>query len=104
MIMTILSESNCLVAALTQMCFPCDQPAIPLPPEGWRQSAMDEHLFSYLPQDRRSALASDTPLPDRATGVALFADISGFTPLTAWFAEQFGPRRRAEGLTAWLNR
>ena len=36
----------------------------------------------YIPMDRRLALARGEPLPDRTHGAALFADISGFTPLT----------------------
>ena len=36
-------------------------------------------LHTYLPQDRLRALARGETLPDRTTGSALFADISGFT-------------------------
>lgn len=39
-------------------------------------------LSAYLPPDRRRALQTGQQLPDRASGAALFADISGFTPLT----------------------
>ena len=39
-------------------------------------------LEIYLAQDRRRSLATGRPLPDRTHGTALFADISGFTPLT----------------------
>lgn len=39
-------------------------------------------LSAYIPQDRLRALAAGESLPDRTTGSALFADISGFTPLT----------------------
>ena len=39
-------------------------------------------LSTYVPQDRLRALASRETLPDRTSGSALFADISGFTPLT----------------------
>ena len=39
-------------------------------------------LSAYIPQDRFRALAAGESLPDRTTGSALFADISGFTPLT----------------------
>ncbi len=41
-----------------------------------------EDLAVYLPIDRRRALARGATLPDRTRGAALFADISGFTPLT----------------------
>jgi adenylate cyclase len=60
-------------------------------------------LASYLPVDRRHALLSGRALPERATGVALFADISGFTPATALFARVRGPQRGAEELLALLN-
>ena len=39
-------------------------------------------LEAYIPGDRRRALATGTPMPDRVRGAALFADISGFTALT----------------------
>jgi hypothetical protein len=37
---------------------------------------------AYIPRDRRWALHHGHALPDRVRGSALFADISGFTPLT----------------------
>jgi class 3 adenylate cyclase/predicted ATPase len=54
--------------------------------------------------DRRHALARGHPLPDRTVGAALFADISGFTPLTEALARTLGPRLGAEELTRQLNR
>ena len=59
---------------------------------------------AYIPGDRRRALARGTPMPDRVRGAALFADISGFTPLTEALANELGPHRGAEELTAHLNR
>src|SRR5437016_7325712 len=59
---------------------------------------------SYIPGDRRRALASGVAIPDRVRGAALFADISGFTPLTEALAKELGPQRGAEELTANLNR
>jgi predicted ATPase/class 3 adenylate cyclase len=53
--------------------------------------------------DRRQALAGGTELPDRTHGAALFADISGFTPLTAALVEDLGPQRGAEELIRHLN-
>lgn len=53
--------------------------------------------------DRRVALLNDTQLPDRLSGTALFADISGFTPLTEALTEAFGIQRGAEELTFHLN-
>lgn len=59
---------------------------------------------AYLPGDRRRALAAGRPLPDRATGGALFADIGGFTALTEALATARGARRGAEELSAHLDR
>ncbi len=43
-------------------------------------------------------------MPDRVSGTAIFADISGFTPLTEALAAELGPQRGAEELTAVLDR
>ena len=59
---------------------------------------------AYIARDRRRALASGVELPDRVFGAALFADISGFTPLTEALAGELGPQRGAEELTANLDR
>src|SRR6478609_2152649 len=59
---------------------------------------------AYIPSDRRRALAAGVAMPDRVEGSALFADISGFTPLTEALAREYGPQRGAEELTANLNR
>ena len=61
-------------------------------------------LNAYIPGDRRRALATGTPMPDRVRGAALFADISGFTALTETLAKELGPQRGAEELTSNLNR
>jgi predicted ATPase/class 3 adenylate cyclase len=71
-------------------------------PEGARATRDDPD--AYLPGDRRRALAQGGTLPDRVRGAALFADISGFTPLTEALAHELGPHRGAEELTAHLNR
>ena len=42
----------------------------------------------YIPMDRRQALARGAMLPTRTPGAALFADISGFTPLTEALARR----------------
>jgi adenylate cyclase len=60
-------------------------------------------LAVYLPEDRRQALARGEMLPNRMTGTALFADLSGFTALTEALALALGPRRGAEALTYQLN-
>lgn len=60
-------------------------------------------LHTYLPQDRLRALAREKTLPDRTTGSALFADISGFTQLTEGLRNTLGPRRGTEELTRYLD-
>lgn len=60
-------------------------------------------LAAYLPQDRRRALLHGQNLPDRPHGSALFADISGFTPLTEQLTQAFGARRGIEELTRRIN-
>ncbi len=57
----------------------------------------------YIPIDRRIALAREESLPAEAQGTALFADISGFTPLTEALTVELGPKRGAEELTVHLN-
>ncbi|HYO42617.1 MAG TPA: tetratricopeptide repeat protein [Candidatus Limnocylindrales bacterium] len=59
---------------------------------------------AYIPRDRRWALATGRTLPDRVHGSALFADISGFTPLTEALAKELGPQRGAEELSASIGR
>lgn len=61
------------------------------------------NLSAYLPQDRRRALARGKNLPDRTTGTALFADISGFTALTERLHHTLGSRRGMEVLTGQIN-
>lgn len=60
-------------------------------------------LLTYIPMDRRHALAQRFALPDRTTGAALFADISGFTALTEALVVELGAQRGAEELTRYLN-
>lgn len=43
--------------------------------------AATDPFHVYLPAGRVQALARGETLPDRTQGTALFADISGFTPL-----------------------
>ena len=57
----------------------------------------------YLPIDRQHAIAKDLTLPDRVQGTALFADISGFTPLTEALVRKLGAQRGVEELTRYLN-
>ena len=45
---------------------------------------------AYIPGDRRRALARGEDLAVVTYGAALFADISGFTPLTEALARELG--------------
>lgn len=63
-----------------------------------------EHAASvYIPTDWRQAMARGETLPERTSGAALFADISGFTPLTEALTQALGLRRGAEELPRHLN-
>jgi class 3 adenylate cyclase len=62
-----------------------------------------ETFVGYVPMDRRQALAHGATLGDRASGAVLFADISGFTPLTSALYRELGPQRGAEELDHILN-
>src|SRR3974390_1571497 len=62
-----------------------------------------EVFGAYIPVDRRHALARGEALPDRTHGSALFADISGFTPLAEALTRTLGARRGSEELTVHLN-
>ena len=64
---------------------------------------MIERPIAYIPMDRRHALARGEDLPDRTEGAALFADVSGFTPLTEALVRELGRQRGAEELTRFLN-
>lgn len=61
-------------------------------------------LNVYIPTDRRHALARGESLPEFTQGAVLFADISGFTPLTEALVRALGPKQGAEELTHQLNR
>lgn len=63
-----------------------------------------ETPIAYIPTDRRLALAAGQELPERCAGAALFADISGFTPLTEALVQALGAQRGAEELPQQLNR
>jgi class 3 adenylate cyclase len=62
-----------------------------------------ETLAAYIPTDRHQALAQGLALPQRGHGAVLFADISGFTPLTDAFVKTFDSRRGAEEFPKQLN-
>ena len=60
-------------------------------------------LVAYVPIDRRFSWHQGKDLPQTARGTVLFADISGFTPLTKTLSKELGPRRGAEELTRQIN-
>ncbi|HTP02579.1 MAG TPA: adenylate/guanylate cyclase domain-containing protein [Anaerolineales bacterium] len=62
-----------------------------------------ESLSVYVPIDRRQALRDGVALPDRLHGAGLFADISGFVPLTEELTRALGPERGVEELISHLN-
>jgi adenylate cyclase len=64
---------------------------------------MEELATTYIPIDRRLAMARGEELSDQGTGSVLFADISGFTPLTAALLKELGLSRGPEELTRQLN-
>jgi adenylate cyclase len=64
---------------------------------------MKEPRNAYVPQDRLLALAKGEELPPQADGSVLFADISGFTPLTEAYEAHLGSRKGGEQLTRVLN-
>lgn len=60
-------------------------------------------LLDYIPVDRWQALLKGESLPASTSGAVLFADISGFTPLTEGLSLALGPTRGAEELSRQLN-
>jgi adenylate cyclase len=64
---------------------------------------MREPPNAFLPRDRLASLASGQNLSAHATGSILFADISGFTPLTEAYEVHLGSRRGGEELARVLN-
>jgi len=62
-----------------------------------------ESPAAYIPMDRRQAMVRGKDMPGRTSGAALFADVSGFTPLTEALMKELGPRHGAEELTRQLN-
>lgn len=66
-------------------------------------AAITETLAAYLALDRCHALAGGDQLPDRSSGAALFADLSGFTQLTNSLVRELGPQRGAEEISRQLN-
>ena len=72
---------------------------------GQAPSTLDhDNPEAYIPRDRRRALSRSLEMPSRITGAALFADISGFTPLTEALTRELGPQRGSEELTANIGR
>ncbi len=66
-------------------------------------SSSTTFIQSFLPRSRRLSLARGESLPEHDSGACLFADISGFTPLTESLGASLGPQQGAESLTAIIN-
>jgi hypothetical protein len=62
------------------------------------------NLDAYIPGDRRRALAPGPRCPTASGARRCSRTISGFTALTETLANELGPQRGAEELTANLNR
>ena len=60
-------------------------------------------LQTFLSRSRCLALARGATLPAESHGACMFADISGFTPLTEALRSNLGARQSAEVLTSLLN-
>ena len=60
-------------------------------------------LQAFLPRSRCLALANQADIPENQTGVCLFADISGFTPLGEALRQSLGERQGAEELAGTIN-
>jgi adenylate cyclase len=60
-------------------------------------------MKTFLAQDRLAALANGVALPEQLEGAGLFADISGFTPLTEKLTQSLGQRRGIEELALQIN-
>ena len=67
-------------------------------------SSLFESARVYVPAEYRLALSLQVSLPELPHGAALFADISGFTPLTEALTRALGLRRGAEELPLYLNK
>ncbi|MHB1988938.1 MAG: tetratricopeptide repeat protein [Acidimicrobiales bacterium] len=68
-----------------------------------RGSLSGDNVEAYIAGDRRRALAAGATMADRVSGSAVFADISGYTPLTEMLVTELGPQRGAEELAAALD-
>jgi class 3 adenylate cyclase len=60
-------------------------------------------LSSFVPIDRRFALARHQSLPDRVMGAVLFADLSGFTPFSELLDRELGHKLGVEELNRLLD-
>lgn len=58
---------------------------------------------AFVPVDRRRAILTGEPLPDRTYGAALFIDVSGFTSMTERLVNHFGREEGAEAVLRCIN-
>jgi class 3 adenylate cyclase len=59
--------------------------------------------ITHIPEELRYALFKGEILPEHAEGAALFADISGYTPMSEALSRAYGPRQGAEELINLIN-
>jgi class 3 adenylate cyclase/tetratricopeptide (TPR) repeat protein len=59
---------------------------------------------AYIAGDRRRALSEGRAMETHVSGAAVFADISGFTPLTEALVTELGPQRGPEELVGHIDR
>jgi len=76
---------------------------LPEPPLSTEPARDVSFLQSFLSRGRCQALRSGQALTKTARGACLFADISGFTPLTEALRKSLQPRQGAEVLNAIIN-
>lgn len=82
----------------------CVQPPPPRPAEPAASPPLTfDNPEAYLAEDRQRALATGDQVDGQVTGAALFADISGFTPLTEAFVSELGAQRGAEQVSDTLD-
>ncbi len=60
-------------------------------------------IAAFIPMDRRQAIGRGETLPDRIQGAVLFADISGYTPLTKALMKELGEKHGVDELTQHIN-
>lgn len=60
-------------------------------------------IESFIPMDRRQAMAKQVPIPNRLVGAVLFVDIYGFTNIMGTYIQDLGKQRGTEELSRQLD-